>query len=491
VNTPVRRIAIAVMAMILLLMANLTYVQVVQAGDYSDDPRNQRVLLAEYSRKRGQISADGQILASSTETDDRLRYLRQYADGPMYAPVTGYYSVTYSSSGIKRAADEVLNGSDDRLFGRRLSDLITGRDPSGGNVVLTLDPEVQQTAYEQLTERGYTGSVVALRPQTGEILAMVSTPSFDPNPLASHDPEERMSAWQGFNAADPPVLPNRAISETYPPGSTFKLIDVAAALGSGRYTPDSPLTAASAITLQGTNTQLQNFNGNACGTGETASLRDALQRSCNTAFAQLTGELGEEALREHAEAFGIGTPDLTVPMPVAASTIGDITDTAALQQSSIGQRDVALTPLQNAMVVAAIANGGEVMAPHLIREIQSQELDPVETTEPNRIGRAVDTGVASTLTELMVNNENNYSGSGKITGVQIAAKTGTAEHGPDPESVAPHVWYVAFAPAEDPQVAIAVLVESGGDRSNLAATGGAVAAPIGRAVIRAALGDDR
>jgi len=491
VNTPVRRIAIAVMAMILLLMANLTYVQVVQAGDYSDDPRNQRVLLAEYSRKRGQISADGQILASSTETDDRLRYLRQYADGPMYAPVTGYYSVTYSSSGIKRAADEVLNGSDDRLFGRRLSDLITGRDPSGGNVVLTLDPEVQQTAYEQLTERGYTGSVVALRPQTGEILAMVSTPSFDPNPLASHDPEERMSAWQGFNAADPPVLPNRAISETYPPGSTFKLIDVAAALGSGRYTPDSPLTAASAITLQGTNTQLQNFNGNACGTGETASLRDALQRSCNTAFAQLTGELGEEALREQAEAFGIGTPDLTVPMPVAASTIGDITDTAALQQSSIGQRDVALTPLQNAMVVAAIANGGEVMAPHLIREIQSQELDPVETTEPDRIGRAVDTGVASTLTELMVNNENNYSGSGKITGVQIAAKTGTAEHGPDPESVAPHVWYVAFAPAEDPQVAIAVLVESGGDRSNLAATGGAVAAPIGRAVIRAALGDDR
>jgi penicillin-binding protein A len=491
VNTPVRRVAIAVMAMILLLMGNLTYVQVVQAGDYRNDARNQRVLLAEYSRKRGQISADGQILASSTETDDRLRYLRQYADGPVYAPVTGYYSVTYSSSGIERAADEVLNGSDDRLFGRRLSDLITGRDPSGGNVVLTLDPEVQQTAYDELTERGYTGSVVALRPQTGEVLAMVSTPSFDPNPLASHDADQRMAAWQEYNEAEPPVLPNRAISESYPPGSTFKLVDVAAALASGRYTPDSPLTAATAITLQGTNTQLQNFNGNACGTGETASLRDALQRSCNTAFAQLAGELGEQALREQAEAFGIGTTDLTVPMPVAASTIGDIPDTAALQQSSIGQRDVALTPLQNAMVVAAIANRGEVMAPYLVSEIQSQELDPVETTEPDRIGRAVDPAVAATLTELMVNNENSYSGSGKITGVQIAAKTGTAEHGSDPKSVAPHVWYVAFAPADDPQVALAVLVESGGDRSNLAATGGTVAAPIGRAVIRAALGTER
>jgi peptidoglycan glycosyltransferase len=491
VNTPVRRVAIAVMVMVLLLMGNLTYVQVVQAGDYRSDPRNQRVLLAEYSRKRGQISAEGQILASSTETDDRLRYLRQYSDGPVYAPVTGYYSITYSSSGVERAADEVLNGSDDRLFARRLSDLITGRDPSGGNVVLTLDPDVQRAAYDQLTDRGYTGAVVALRPKTGEILAMVSTPSFDPNELASHDADERMSAWQRFNEADPPVLPNRAISETYPPGSTFKLIDVAAALSSGRYTPDSQFTAASAITLQGTNTQLQNFNGNACGTGETASLRDALQRSCNTAFAQLSAELGEEALRTQAERFGIGTTDLQVPMPVATSTIGDIPDTAALQQSSIGQRDVALTPLQNAMVVAAIANGGVVMQPHLISQIQSQDLTPVETTEPDRLGQAVDSSVARTLTEMMVNNENSYSGSGKITGVQIAAKTGTAEHGANPQAVAPHVWYVAFAPADDPQIAVAVLVESGGDRSNLAATGGTVAAPIGRAVIRAGLGTDR
>jgi penicillin-binding protein A len=487
VNTPVRRIAIAVMAMILLLMANLTYIQVVKASDYREDSRNKRVLLAEYSRKRGQISADGKVLASSVETDDRLRYQRQYPEGPVYAPVTGYYSSDFSSGGMERAADAVLNGSDDRLFGRRLSDLITGRDPSGGNVVLTIDPDVQQTAYDQLQNRGYTGSVVALRPQTGEILAMASTPSYDPNPLASHSSDEQKRAWNELTAADPPRLNNRAIQETYPPGSTFKLIDVAAALASGRYTPDSQLTAASTITLEGTNTGLDNFNGNACGTGETASLRDALQRSCNTAFAQLSSELGEQAIRDQATAFGIGTSEMKIPLPVSSSTLGEIPDTAALQQSSIGQRDVALTPLQNAMMVAAIANGGEVMAPYLVKEVQSQELDPVQTTEPDRLGRAVNSQVAATLTELMVNNENSYSNAGKITGVQIAAKTGTAEHGSTPKTTPPHVWYVGFAPAQDPQVAIAVLVESGGDRSNLAATGGTVAAPIGRAVIARAL----
>ena len=487
-NTSVRRIAIAVMAMIVLLMANLTYVQVVKADDYRNNAGNQRVLLAEYSRKRGQISAGGQVLASSTPSDDRLQYQREYPDGPVFAPITGYYSVIYNSSGIERASDAVLNGSDDRLFGRRLSDLITGRDPSGGNVVLTIDPAVQQVAYDQLTRKGYTGSVVAIRPSSGEILAMASTPSFDPNPLASHSTDEQKAAWAKDNDADPSVLTNRAIQETYPPGSTFKLIDVAAALGSGRYTPDSPLTAAPNITLVGTRTTLENYNGNACGTSATASLREALQRSCNTAFAQLVADLGVQAIRDQADAFKIGQTGQTIPMTVAPSTIGAIPDVAALQQSSIGQRDVALTPLQNASIVATIANGGQVMAPYLVKEVQSQTLDIVDTTQPDRLGQAITPAVAQTLTDLMVNNENSYGGGGKITGVQIAAKTGTAEHGNDPKNTAPHVWYVAFAPAVNPQIAVAVLVESGGDRNNLAATGGVVAAPIGRAVIAAALG---
>ncbi|MFC4944884.1 peptidoglycan D,D-transpeptidase FtsI family protein [Pseudonocardia sp. GCM10023141] len=486
-NTPVRRIAIAVMVMILLLMANLTYVQVVKAGDYRTDPRNKRVLLAEYSRKRGQITAQGQTLASSIETDGRLRYQRKYTDGPLYADLTGYFSVTHGSSGIEHAADDVLNGSDDRLFGKRLSDLVTGRDPSGGNVALTIDPDIQKVAYDQLARKNYAGAVVALRPQTGEILAMASTPSFDPNPLVSQNASEENAAFSKVNTANPSVLINRAISATYPPGSTFKLIDVAAALSSGRYTPDSQLTAASSITLTGSNTPLENYNGNACGTSATASLKDALQRSCNTAFAELAGQLGEDAIRKQAEAFGIGK-DLTIPMPVETSTIGDIPDTAALEQSGIGQRDVALTPLQNAMIVAAIANGGQVMAPYLIKEIQSQELETVSTTAPVRLGQAIDAGVARTMTDLMVNNENSYANTGKIQGVQIAAKTGTAEHGVNPRTTPPHVWYVGFAPAQNPQIAVAVVVESGGDSNNLAATGGAIAGPIARAVIAAGLG---
>jgi penicillin-binding protein A len=487
VNTPVRRIAIAVMAMILLLMANLTYVQVVQAGDLRTDQRNQRVLLAEYSRQRGQISAQGQVLARSVPSEGQYPFQREYPNGETFASITGYYSLIYSAGGLERAANDVLNGSDDRLFTRRLSDLITGRDPSGGNVVTTIDPEVQQAAYEALSDRGYTGAVVALEPATGAILAMASTPSYDPNPLASFSAETQQEAWATYTDAEPSVLTNRAIQETYPPGSTFKLVDVAAALESGRYTPDSQFTAASSITLADTATQLQNFNGNACGTAATASLREALQRSCNTAFAELAAQLGEEALRDQAEAFGIGTEDIAIPMTVAPSTIGDIESTAALQQSSIGQRDVALTPMQNAMIVAAIANGGTLMAPHLVQEIQSQDLSVVDSTDPDQLGQAVSPQTARTLTELMVNNENSYSNAGKIRGVQIAAKTGTAEHGADPKTTPPHVWYVAFAPAEDPQIAVAVLVESGGDRNNLAATGGEVAAPIGRAVIGAAL----
>ncbi|MGI5126636.1 peptidoglycan D,D-transpeptidase FtsI family protein [Pseudonocardia sp. CA-107938] len=484
-NTPVRRIAIAVMAMIVLLLANLTYVQVVQASSLRTDDRNKRVLLAEYARKRGQISAGTQIVASSTETDDRLRYQRQYPKGPVFAAITGYYSPNHGSSGLEAAAEDILNGSDDRLFGRRLSDLITGRDPAGANVVLTVDPDVQQTAYDQLSAKDYKGSVVALDPRTGAVLAMVSTPAYDPTDLATHDPAKENSAWQSLTSAKPPVLNNRAISERYFPGSTFKLIDTAAALASGRYTPDSQLTAAAHLTLANGRTDLENYNGNACGTGATASLRDALQRSCNTAFAQLAGELGLDPIKQQAEALGVGTQKIQLPMTVADSTLGQISDTTELQQSSIGQRSVAFTPMQNAMIAATIANGGRLMKPYLIKEIQAPDLTPVETADPDQLGQAMSPSVAATLNELMVNNERSYAGAGKIQGVDIAAKTGTAELGS--KNIAPHVWYVAFAPAENPTVAVAVLVESEGDGGDLAATGGKVAAPIGRAVIKKAL----
>lgn len=474
------------MVMVLLLFANLTYVQVIKGSDYRNDPRNQRGVIAEYAGKRGQISASGQVLALSTESGGRLRYQRQYPQGELYASITGYYSQIYSSSGLERAQDEVLNGSDDRLLVRRLSDLITGRNPEGGNVVTTIDPQVQKVAYDGMMAKHFTGAVVAIRPATGEILAMVSTPSFDPAPLANQGADVQKNAWNADTKADPPVLVNRAISETYPPGSTFKLVDTAAALQDG-FTPDSQLTAASQITLANTNTTLENFAGTPCGAGPTATLRDALARSCNTAFATLTGQIGESKLRAQAEAFGIGEADLAIPMLVAPSSIGEINDVAALEQSGIGQRDVRLTPLENASIVATIANGGIRMTPHLVKEIQAPDLTTIDTIKPDRVSRAIPADVAHTITDLMIGSENRTQGGGKLANVQIASKTGTAEHGDDPKHTPPHGWYVAFAPAEAPQVAVAVLVENGGDRA-LEATGGSIAAPIGRAVIGAALG---
>lgn len=486
-NTPLRKVALAMMGMIILLLANLTWIQVVDADDYRSDPRNERVLLDEYGRQRGQIIAQGQSLASSVERpESELRFQRTYLNGPLYAPVTGYYSRVYGSNGVEDAMNDVLNGSDGRLFVRRLSDLITNRDPVGGSVALTIDPVVQETAYAELTDAGYTGAVVALRPDTGEILAMVSTPSYDPNELASVDGRAQREAWARFNdPANEVPLTNRATQAIYPPGSTFKLVVSAAALEGGDVTPDTELTAAASIELADTSTELSNFAGRPCGDGDTASLTEALVRSCNTAFAELAVRVGEDRLREQAERLGIGQPDLEVPTPVTPSTIGDIPDDAALQQSAIGQRDVALTPLQDAMIAATIANGGTRMEPQLVREVRAPDLQVVDDFDADEAERAMSEETAEQLRDMMVEAEDSYQGSGD-NDLGIAAKTGTAEHGADPKNTPPHTWYVAFAPADDPQVAICVFVEDGGNRS-LDATGGSRAAPIGRAVIEAAL----
>jgi penicillin-binding protein A len=486
-NTPLRRIGVTLMALIVLLLANMTYIQVVKADDYRKDPRNQRVLLQEYSRQRGQIvAADGTQLARVQETNDRLRFLRVYPNGPVYAPVTGYYTLIGAPVGIEQAQDDVLNGSDDRLFVPRLSDLITGRDPRGGNVRLTVEPRVQQAAYDALSQRGFTGAVVAVRPRTGEILAMASTPSFDPNPLASHDTDVAKQAFTELSGAPAQPMTNRAISAIYPPGSTFKLVVSTAALESGRFNKDSQLTAAPQVTLPGTSTTLENFNGTPCGGGPTASFDQALAMSCNTAFADLAGQLGPDRLRDTAKKFGVDDT-MSVPLPVAPSTIGPLPDKAALFQSGIGQRDVKFTPLQDAMIAATIANGGQRMKPNMVKAILAPDLSVLDEIGPEKAERVMSEQNAATLRDMMVDAEQHAGGVGKIAGVTIASKTGTAEHGNDPKHTNPHAWYVAFAPANDPQVAVAVLVENGGDRG-LDATGAKVAGPIGRAVIGAALG---
>jgi len=488
-NASLRRISVTVMALIVLLLLNATYTQVFTADGLRADPRNQRVLLDEYSRQRGQITASGQLLAYSVATDSRFRFLRVYPNPAVYAPITGFYSLRYSSTGLERAEDPVLNGSDERLFGRRLADFFTGRDPRGGNVDTTIRPRVQQAGWDAMQQGcggpPCKGAVVALEPSSGKILAMVSSPSYDPNLLASHNPEEQAQAWQRLRDDPDSPMTNRAISETYPPGSTFKVITTAAALQAGA-TTDEPLTAEPEIPLPNSTATLENYGGTPCGNGgTTVPLSQAFALSCNTAFVQLGLATGADALRSMAHSFGLDTTPGVIPLQVAESTVGIIPDAAALGMSAIGQKDVALTPLENAEVAATIANAGVTMQPYLIDNLKGPDLSDISTTAPYQQRRAVSPQVAAKLTELMVGAEKVGQPKGAIPGVQIASKTGTAEHGTDPRHTPPHAWYIAFAPAQTPRVAVAVLVENGGDR--LSATGGALAAPIGRAVIEAAL----
>lgn len=486
-NTSLRNVAMAIMGMIVLLLGNATLTQVFTADGLRADPRNQRMLLDEYSRQRGQITAGGQLLAYSEATDGRYRFLRVYPEPQVYAPLTGFYSLRYSSTGLERAEDPILNGSDQRLFGQRLADFFTGRDPRGGNVDTTIVPRVQHAAWDAMQQGCHgpcKGAVVALEPSTGKILAMVSAPSYDPNLLASHNGEEQAAAWATLRDDPQSPLSNRAITETYPPGSTFKVVVTAAALEAG-VSPTDQLTAQPDIPLPDSTSTLQNFGGTPCGPHPTASLHDAFAQSCNTAFVELGTRLGADALRNTAADFGLDAPTQPIPLQVVPSTVGPISDAAALAMSSIGQKDVAVTPLQNAQIAAAVANKGMAMQPYLVAGLKGPNLANLATTVPTERQRAVSPEVATKLTDLMVAAEQYTQQTGAIPGVSIASKTGTAEHGTDPRNTPPHAWYIAFAPAEAPKVAVAVVVEDGGER--LSATGGAVAAPIGRAVIAAAL----
>ncbi len=501
---PMRRLGVAVIVMLTLLMANLTYIQVFKAVDYRHDPSNRRTVLEEYSRNRGQITADGGVvLAQSSPSDDQYRYQRTYPGGEMYADLTGYYSLRYGPTGMERLENDLLSGSDPALWVDQIPDLLTGRTPQGGNVQLTIVPAVQKAAYEGLAKKDYVGAVVALNPTTGAILAMASTPSYDPNPLASHSEDTQREAYNTIVTESPSPVLNRAIGAVYPPGSTFKLVVTAAALQDG-FTPDSLLTGTPTITLPGTGgATLSNFDHENCanGDGGPVSMTQALAHSCNTAYASLAMSVGGANLKEAADAFGIDGDGFEVNgFPVAASRVGELGehteetptgseseyDQAAVAQSGIGQRDVALTPLQDALVAAAIANHGERMKPFLIAKTTRPDLSVISQTQPESLGEAVPARVAHEIRDMMIASEQVTPGGGKLPGVTVASKTGTAEHGTKPKETPPHAWYVAFAPAKEPRVAVAVLVTNGGDRG-LDATGATVAGPIGRAVLAAAL----
>lgn len=478
-NRAIRNVSIVSFVLIAILLINLTWIQGFQTDTYAHNSRNARQYFETKSVPRGQVSAGGHILAESI-ADNNGYYQRDYPTSPAaYGAVIGYLSDRYGAAGIEQSQNSILNGTDESLLSHQVWDTLTGKEKRGANVELTLQPSVQQVAYDQLANAGYSGSVVAIRPSTGEILGMASTPSYNPAEIASPDSEAATATFQALqNSADSPLL-NRATQQTQPPGSTFKLITTATALQAGD-TADTSVTGSAQITLPDGTTTLENYGGTSCGANQ-VTLRTAFSRSCNTSFVDLSQRHGTEAFKTTAAAFGIDSSGTAsdLGLPVQKSTVGDIPDSSALAQSSIGQRDVALTPLQNAIIAATIANGGIRMEPHLIKQVTGADLAPLSTTKPKEVTRAISEDIAAQLTDLMEDAERYAGGS---TG--LASKTGTAEHGVDSRSSNPHAWYVAFAPGGD--VAVAVLVENGGDRGQ-SATGGSVAAPIGRAVIQAAL----
>jgi len=482
-NRPIRVLAVGCLLLFAALLVNVNYVQVLQAGELNERDRNTRARDAECSRERGPILVNGETVARSVPSQDDLEFLRQYTEPLLYAPVTGFFSCIYGTSGVENSQNSILSGSDPSLFVRRMIDMVGNEQPKGGSVLLTIDPKAQRAAYDGLQALpGETrGAVVALDPDSGAILAMVSAPTYDPNRLATHDAAKAGEAWTELNESEAKVMLNRASQEIYPPGSTFKLVTAAAAL-SNNYTPDTIVKGGTKLDLPLTESDLRNGNDSDCG-GKEITLTRALAVSCNVAFGDLGLKLGAETLQQQAEQFGFNE-DVFDQLPAAESRFPSDIDEPSTAFSAIGQFDVAASPLQMAMVTAGIANGGAVMSPYVVQRIRSPDLDVLEEAEPEVLHQAVSESVADDLTEMMVVAvQNGTADEVAISGVSVAGKTGTANSAAERS---PYAWMVAFAPADDPEVAVAVLVEQT-DIKREDISGGRLAGPIAADVMRAVI----
>ncbi|GAB95376.1 peptidoglycan glycosyltransferase [Kineosphaera limosa] len=481
-NAPIRKLALVVTAMFCALFVASTWIVYVQADELRDKPGNRRTLLASYSQERGAILVAGEAIARSEETSDELKYQRTYPKGKLNSHLTGYFSFIYGAGGgLESAENGLLAGDADQLFYRRLGDLLTGRQPSGVSLELTIDPRAQEAAQNALGNQ--KGSVVALDPKTGAILALISHPQYDPNTLSSHNLDSVQQAWAALNEDSERPLVNRAIGgDLYPPGSVFKIITAAAALSSGRFDTNSQLPGPAVLDLPQTTAGLVNDWRGQCGDG-TVNLLQAMEDSCNTAFGWLGMQLGGQALRDEAAKFGFGQ-QIGIPMSVTPSTMPEQMNAPQEAQSAIGQYDVRVTPLQVAMMSAAVANQGTLMQPFLVKQTRGSDLEVIDQTAPRELSKATTPEVAGQLTQMMEAVVTSGTGTrARISGVRVAGKTGTAQHG---EGLAPHAWFTGFAPADDPAIAVAVVVEDGGD-AGMSAGGGSVAAPIARQVMEAVI----
>lgn len=480
-NRQIRRLGIALLVLYTAAFAQLNVVQVLKADEYKNNPANRREILRDFGKARGQILAsDGTVLARSIPDGGAFPFRREYPTGDLFAHVTGYYSFSFGSSGVERYYNDDLAGRTGTVSMKGLAKLLVDEERTA-DVTLTLSPAVQQAAKDALGAK--RGSVVALDPRTGAVLALWSNPSFDPNAVSANNQVEAAKARTAL-LADPtkPMLAH-TYQETYFPGSTFKIVTASAGLGSGKVTADEPVYPDTKTYLPPlTNLPIRNFSNRSCG----GNLFLILQVSCNTAFAQMGVDVGAQSLVSTTKAFGFGdVPPIDLPGAVASET-ADVEffdrNTPLLAQTAIGQNTVRATPLQMALVASAIANGGTIMAPYVMQEIRDSDARVIDHREPRPWLKAIDPGVAATLRDAMINVVQRGTATRlAVAGVTTAGKTGTAQIG----NGLSHAWIIGFAPAEAPRVAIAVIVDAQEGASEQ--TGGRVAAPIGQAVLSAAL----
>ncbi|MFM7063191.1 MAG: peptidoglycan D,D-transpeptidase FtsI family protein [Actinomycetes bacterium] len=452
----------------------------------------------DFNRPRGDIvTSDGTVVATSEERRAALRYQRVYPQGDLYAHTTGYFSFTLGSAGVERTYNDELSGRTALLRLRELTGLFR-ESSSAGTVVLSLQDRVQTAARDALADR--TGSVVAVDPRNGAILAMYSNPTYDPNAVSNNDAEAARATKDLLDAAPSKPLLARAYQDRFFPGSTFKIVTSAAGLTSGKVTEAAPsYPVVTSYTPPLTSRPIRNFGNKPCG----GTLFVVFDRSCNSSFAQMASEqLGPAPMVAAARAAGfdqVPPIDLTRPVPSTypvdfgpvvrtnAEGVPIHADTPRLAQTSIGQNDVAATPLQMALVAAGVANGGSVMRPHVMAEVRAPDGAVVETYEPGEWTRFVSPEVADVLRRMMLSDVAQGTATGlQLSGADAGAKTGTAQLGNVPPTS--HAWMVAFAgPAGQPAtVAVAVIVERVPGASDQ--TGGRVAGPVARSVIQAALG---
>ena len=489
-NKPMRRVAVFCGLLMLALLVRVNWVQFVQADELQSHEDNRRVSIERYSNPRGDIIVDGEPITGSEETDDPdYRYQRTWLDGEMWAPVTGYASQAYGTSFLEGVNDSILTGDDDRLFFNNTIDMITGKDQRGGDVVTTLNGDAQRAAFEGLGDR--KGAVAAFDPRTGAILALASTPSYDPSTFAGYgaDDEEAWNALQE-NEDDEPML-NRALRETYPPGSTFKVVTAAAALENGLIDDiDESTDYEDPYVLPDTDgRELGNQVPGVCGD---ANVRDAMRYSCNSVFAGLSNDVGNEGMIETAERFGFNEEHF-VPVRANASVFPE-DNRPQNAMAGIGQASNRATPLQMAMVAGAVANNGTLMEPYMVDQLVAPNLNVIEQHDPEELGEPVSSDNARQLQETMegVVAENDIDRGSIGDDVRIGGKTGTAQRGED-NSEPPYAWFISYAITDEGSpVAVAVVIEIGdGEVDRDLISGSRFAAPIAMDVMAAVLDDDQ